>query len=177
MSTTCGGEVSFADEASESVKNWLLYRKDATLHGDYLLVSEGVGPTCLDNRLGHGKCGSFQLKTTSGLFDEHNLWRLRNAGGQDYKFEALAESDCLGVSNYVSPTGEINTDYFGAGKFKSSFSPELYKVEKTMPLWSWVGDTQAFLTVKGCERSAYRYELEDVDLKTKFNIIPSIEAP
>ena len=107
---------------------WLLYSKDGTLQGDYVLLNKSL----LDCRkedylLTWDGCGKKTART--GTFKDDSLWRIRPRPGQKFKYENISDKDksCLAVSNYLDIGGTVGTDYFSSGDFKGSYQPTIYE--------------------------------------------------
>ena len=125
----CGGAVSMEPfTAGNDLQQWLMYSKDTTLQGDYVLINKGL-MDCPEESylLAWDGCGSTSVSL--GTFADNSLWRVRPRLGGKYKYENISDTDkkCLAVSNYLEISGEVTADYFGSGDFQGAFEPKLFK--------------------------------------------------
>jgi hypothetical protein len=101
---------------------WLVYSKDGTLQGDYVLLNKAL-MDCASNDylLTWDGCGTISIRT--GTFEEDSLWRIRPRPGQKFKYENISDIDtsCLAVSNYLDIGGNVSANYFSSGDFKGIY--------------------------------------------------------
>ena len=146
------------DKSNIDLQSWLLYSKDGTLQGDYVLMNKGL-MDCPEESylLTWDGCGS--TAASLGTFSDNSVWRIRPRNGQKYKYENISSKDkkCLAKSNYLDIGGAVTADYFSSGDFKGVFEPELFKPKFTTALWSLEHNERKFLTARDCDSKNFMF--------------------